>query len=42
MDQENNVAESPSALNLTVPEFSAPMTGDQTFRLSDYKGKKLV
>lgn len=42
MDQENNVAESPSALNLTVPEFSAPMTGDQTFRLSDYKGKTLV
>lgn len=36
------MAESPSALNLTVPEFSAPMTGDQTFRLSDYKGKKLV
>lgn len=36
------MAESPSALNLTVPEFSAPMTGDQTFRLSDYKGKTLV
>jgi peroxiredoxin Q/BCP len=42
MDQENNVAESPSALNLTVPEFSAAMTGDQTFTLSDYKGKKIV
>lgn len=42
MDQENNVAESPSALNLTVPEFSAAMTGDQTFKLSDYKGKKIV
>lgn len=42
MDQENNVAESPSALNLTVPDFSAAMTGDQTFRLSDYKDKKIV
>ncbi|GIZ53992.1 peroxiredoxin [Noviherbaspirillum aridicola] len=36
------MAESPSALNLTVPEFSAAMTGDQTFRLSDYQGKALV
>lgn len=36
------MAESPSALNMTVPDFSAEMTGDQTFRLSDYKGKKLV
>ena len=36
------MAESPSALNMTVPEFSAEMTGDQTFRLSDYRGKKLV
>ncbi len=42
MDQETNVAESPSALNLIVPEFSAAMTGDQTFRLSDFKGKKIV
>jgi peroxiredoxin Q/BCP len=40
--QETNVAESPSALNMPVPDFSAEMTGDQTFRLSDYKGKKLV
>ena len=34
--------DSPSALNLTVPEFSAEMTGDRTFELSDYKGKTLV
>jgi peroxiredoxin Q/BCP len=42
MDQEKSVAESPSALNLIVPEFSAAMTGNQTFRLSDYKGKNIV
>ena len=36
------MAESPSALNLIVPEFSAAMTGNQTFRLSDYKGKNIV
>lgn len=42
MDQEKSLTESPSALNLTVPEFSAAMTGDKTFRLSDYKGKTLV
>ncbi|GGD01744.1 peroxiredoxin [Undibacterium terreum] len=34
--------ESPSALNKIVPNFSAAMTGDQTFQLSDYAGKKLV
>jgi peroxiredoxin Q/BCP len=42
MDQETTVAASPSALNQSVPEFSAAMTGNQTFKLSDYKGKKLV
>ena len=42
MDQDTSVAEHPSALNKTVPEFSAAMTGDQTFHLSDYKGKKIV
>jgi peroxiredoxin Q/BCP len=42
LHQETNVAESPSALNLTVPEFSAAMTGNQTFKLSDYKGKTVV
>lgn len=36
------MADSPSALNLTVPQFSAPMTGDQEFDLSKYQGKNLV
>ena len=36
------MAENPSIINKTVPDFSAPMTGDRTFRLSDFKGKKLV
>lgn len=36
------MAERPSALNLPVPEFSGAMTGDQTFRLADYKGQKLI
>jgi peroxiredoxin Q/BCP len=34
--------DSPSALNLMVPEFSAAMTGNQTFTLSNYKGKTVV
>jgi peroxiredoxin Q/BCP len=42
MDQETTVADSPSALNTSVPEFSAAMTGNQTFKLADYQGKKLV
>lgn len=42
MDQDIAVAERPSALNKIVPDFSAAMTGDQTFQLSDYKGKKIV
>lgn len=36
------MAESPSIIDKTVPEFSAAMTGGRTFRLSDYKGKNLV
>lgn len=36
------MAESPSIINMTVPDFSAPMTGGQTFKLSDYRGKNLV
>lgn len=36
------MAESPSALNMSAPEFSAPMTGEKTFTLSDYRGKNLV
>jgi peroxiredoxin Q/BCP len=42
MDQESQVAERPSALNMTVPQFSAPMTGEQTFDLSEYTGKNIV
>jgi thioredoxin-dependent peroxiredoxin len=41
-DMETDVVESPSALNLIVPEFSAAMTGNQTFKLSDYKDKTIV
>jgi len=36
------VADSLSAINCVVPDFSAAMTAGQTFKLSDYKGKKLV
>jgi len=32
----------PSIMNLAVPDFSAEMTGGQPFRLSDYRGKKLI
>ena len=39
---ETLVSDSPSIINKTVPDFSAPMTGAQPFRLSDYKGKNLV
>ena len=42
MDQDSARTERPSALNMTVPEFSAPMTGNKTFQLADYKGKKIV
>jgi peroxiredoxin Q/BCP len=42
MDQENNLADRPPALNSAVPEFSGLMTGDRTFELSDFRGKKLV
>ena len=36
------MADYPSALNQIVPDFSAAMTGDRTFKLSDYKGKTVV
>ena len=36
------MADTPSIINMTVPDFSAPMTGEQLFRLSDFKGKRLV
>ena len=42
MDQETLVAEMPPELNQPVSDFSAAMTSDKTFRLSDYKGKKVV
>ena len=29
-------------VGLEVPNFSAPMTSDQTFNISDYRGKHLV
>ena len=36
------MAETPSALNCQVPEFSAAMTGDKAFQLSNYAGKNLI
>jgi len=36
------VVESPPALDDIVPDFSAAMTSDKTFRLSDYRGRKIV
>jgi peroxiredoxin Q/BCP len=36
------VVESPPALHETVPDFAAAMTGDQTFRLSELRGKNIV
>jgi peroxiredoxin Q/BCP len=42
MDQETNVVESRAEVDQAVPDFSAQMTGAQTFMLSDYRGKKIV
>ncbi len=36
------MADSPSALQCQVPDFSAPMTNDKTFQLSDFVGKNVV
>ena len=36
------MADSPSALNMLVPDFSAQITGTSPFRLSDHAGKKIV
>ncbi|MBI1772475.1 MAG: peroxiredoxin [Burkholderiales bacterium] len=36
------VAETPSALNCQVPEFSAVMTGGKAFQLSDHIGKNII
>jgi peroxiredoxin Q/BCP len=41
-NKEDIVVESPPALHEIVPDFSAAMTGDQSFRLSDYSGRKIV
>lgn len=42
MDQQNEVAPPLSAVGKIVPDFSAAMTGEQTFHLSAYKGKRIV
>jgi peroxiredoxin Q/BCP len=34
--------ERPSILNMTVPDFTAEMTGGRSFRLSELRGKKVV
>ena len=36
------MSERPSIINLSVPDFSAAMTGSMDFQLSNYRGKKLV
>ena len=36
------MSERPSIINMTVPDFSAEMTGQTPFRLSDYRGRKVV
>ena len=36
------MSERPSIIDLTVPDFSAQMTGLSPFQLSNYRGRKLV
>ena len=36
------MSERPSILNMTVPDFSAKITGTSPFQLSQYQGKNLV
>jgi len=36
------LSERPSILNMTVPDFSAKITGTSPFQLSQYQGKNLV
>ena len=36
------MSERPSIIDLTVPDFSAQMTGQIPFQLSSYRGRKLV
>jgi peroxiredoxin Q/BCP len=40
--QESHVSEAPPALNQTVPDFSASMTGGATFTLSAYRNRKVI
>lgn len=42
IDQEILVAESLTAVNMIVPDFSAAMTGNRPFNLADYRGKTVV
>lgn len=41
-EQDNTVADTPSIINMTVPDFTAAMTGEQTFRLAHHQGQKIV
>ncbi len=36
------MSERPSIINMTVPDFSAEMTGQTPFRLADFRGRNLV
>lgn len=36
------MTDKPSILNMTVPDFTASMTGDRTFKLSNYYDQKIV
>lgn len=36
------MSERPSIVNMSVPDFSADMTGQRPFTLSDYRGRKIV
>lgn len=40
--QEIRLSDTPSALHCMVPDFTAQMTGEQPFQLSNLRGKKLV
>ncbi len=36
------MANTPYIINMTVPDFTAAMTGEQTFRLANHQGQKIV
>ena len=36
------MADRPSILNMSVPDFTAAMTGDKDFQLGEHQGKKIV